>query len=83
MGFNKKAKGQCFVAIQGKVKIYSYSQKPNIHYGNVLVEVGVLTEIVWRVYTDPHLVFAGCRATLERGPSSQDACPPILPLITW
>lgn len=70
MGFNRKEEGQCFVAIQGKIKICFCSQKPKIHFGGVLVEKAVVTEIIWHyVYTDPYLIICQVQGrSTSRGP---------------
>lgn len=52
--FNTKEVVLGFVAIQVKVKIYFYNQKPKIHYGDILVEVRVVTEMVRYLSTQIH-----------------------------
>ena len=51
LGFSKKEEGQTFEAIQEKIKIYFYSQKPKIHYGGM---VDMWRVLGWLVSTLTH-----------------------------
>lgn len=54
LGFKRKEEGQCFVEFKRKKKSYFCRQRPKIHYGVIVVNMGVVTEIVWLVFIQTH-----------------------------